>query len=96
MASPYFRRLWVVREFAIAKNIFMWFDNVAIPPALIYGCMKYLNQYSIQKSLYLTTETSGDAIRITSAVGYCGLARLIEQRDLAKNSAMTKRNLPPY
>lgn len=82
MDSQYFRRLWVIQEFALAKGITLWFSDCGIDPNMIVDCIRYLSKYSINRGLYLSADTTSTSNENASTAGIAGFANMAFQRNL--------------
>ncbi|KAH7007120.1 heterokaryon incompatibility protein-domain-containing protein [Ilyonectria destructans] len=84
--SPYFRRLWVIQEFSLAKGISLWFGTVGIDPEMVSGSIHYLGKYSTNRGYYVTVESTKTSIKGGSAAGLSAFASLMTQRQTIGNS----------
>lgn len=84
--SPYFRRLWVIQEFALAKGISLWFGTVGIDPEMVLDSIRYLFTYSTNRGYYVAVDSSETAFKNASAAGFSSFANLMAQRQAIDNS----------
>jgi hypothetical protein len=53
LASPYFRRLWIVQEFCLPKRITLWFGDIGFDPVVISKFMGSLLACSSNQSFFV-------------------------------------------
>ena len=86
LSSTYFRRLWVVQEFSLAKRVTLRFGNVAVEPGLVSDCIGYLVRYSTNRSFYLFSKDDSE-----NKTQFSGFLDLVKQRRLV--SDLTDRDM---
>jgi hypothetical protein len=83
--SEYFKRLWIVQEFSLAKTVTLWFANVSVEPEFVSLCIGFLYKYSINHGLYYFPKDSSEAAAKDST-SFARFVDLIQHRRLVHNS----------
>lgn len=90
--SEYFKRLWIVQEFSLAKTVTLWFANVSVEPELVSDCIGFLYKYSINQGLYCFPMDSSEAVAKDST-SFARFVDLIQHRRLVHGSKDPGPNL---
>lgn len=85
LASPYFRRLWILQEFALAPRILVLCGNIQLSASKLVDSIRYLSLYGMgAPSSYFvgfrSYEELEQDIRQSSPGGYKGFMILISQK----------------
>jgi Heterokaryon incompatibility protein (HET) len=80
-ASPYFRRLWVLQEFALAPRISVIYGDIQIPPSKLFECMRYLSLYGTGSlDSYFSYFSDSAELRRFGTEGFKGLVTLMNEK----------------
>ena len=53
-ASPYFRRIWILQEFSLAKSLRLLYGGESICPAILYDCINFISYFSKNPGAFAT------------------------------------------
>lgn len=80
--SPYFRRLWIIQEFALAKKITLWFGNFGLEPLMVITCLLYCESYNRGGLQFGASGSPENPGLINQSSNFSGVVELMVQRKL--------------